>query len=129
MTPRLFGHLRLVLSATTKVFFQSNNEGGKAGSGTISSGTGGHIEVMKEGVGPKGDKGDAATPSGQQLVTAIDTQLGSGQWKNKTLHKVSHHNETSITITDASVALPDTCLLYTSPSPRDRQKSRMPSSA
>ena len=25
--------------------------------------------------------------------------------------------------------LPDTCLLYTSPSPRDRQKSRMPSSA
>ena len=24
---------------------------------------------------------------------------------------------------------PDDCLLYTSPSPRDRQKSRMPSSA
>ena len=30
----------------------------------------------------------------------------------------------------ATLALPDkTCLLYTSPSPRDRQKSRMPSSA
>ena len=28
-----------------------------------------------------------------------------------------------------SVALGGTCLLYTSPSPRDRQKSRMPSSA
>ena len=27
------------------------------------------------------------------------------------------------------VLLPNTCLLYTSPSPRDRQKSRMPSSA
>ena len=27
------------------------------------------------------------------------------------------------------IALLDTCLLYTSPSPRDRQKSRMPSSA
>ena len=25
--------------------------------------------------------------------------------------------------------LPEICLLYTSPSPRDRQKSRMPSSA
>ena len=25
--------------------------------------------------------------------------------------------------------MPSTCLLYTSPSPRDRQKSRMPSSA
>ena len=26
-------------------------------------------------------------------------------------------------------AIPECCLLYTSPSPRDRQKSRMPSSA
>ena len=30
---------------------------------------------------------------------------------------------------DAITALTKTCLLYTSPSPRDRQKSRMPSSA
>ena len=30
---------------------------------------------------------------------------------------------------EASVVLTDACLLYTSPSPRDRQKSRMPSSA
>ena len=29
----------------------------------------------------------------------------------------------------ATMAIYDTCLLYTSPSPRDRQKSRMPSSA
>ena len=29
----------------------------------------------------------------------------------------------------AALAMYDTCLLYTSPSPRDRQKSRMPSSA
>ena len=28
-----------------------------------------------------------------------------------------------------TIALPHSCLLYTSPSPRDRQKSRMPSSA
>ena len=27
------------------------------------------------------------------------------------------------------LVVPKTCLLYTSPSPRDRQKSRMPSSA
>ena len=27
------------------------------------------------------------------------------------------------------IKIPNTCLLYTSPSPRDRQKSRMPSSA
>ena len=30
---------------------------------------------------------------------------------------------------DLLIATPDICLLYTSPSPRDRQKSRMPSSA
>ena len=30
---------------------------------------------------------------------------------------------------DAYMTKPSTCLLYTSPSPRDRQKSRMPSSA
>ena len=30
---------------------------------------------------------------------------------------------------DSSDMDPDACLLYTSPSPRDRQKSRMPSSA
>ena len=32
-------------------------------------------------------------------------------------------------IDDADVTRHRTCLLYTSPSPRDRQKSRMPSSA
>ena len=32
-------------------------------------------------------------------------------------------------ITDRGLALLKDCLLYTSPSPRDRQKSRMPSSA
>ena len=30
---------------------------------------------------------------------------------------------------DTTLAIFKTCLLYTSPSPRDRQKSRMPSSA
>ena len=32
-------------------------------------------------------------------------------------------------VKDGEMAGPWTCLLYTSPSPRDRQKSRMPSSA
>ena len=34
-----------------------------------------------------------------------------------------------VLVPDASGKLQETCLLYTSPSPRDRQKSRMPSSA
>ena len=33
------------------------------------------------------------------------------------------------TLTDGTATTTATCLLYTSPSPRDRQKSRMPSSA
>ena len=32
-------------------------------------------------------------------------------------------------VEDLGLAFVDLCLLYTSPSPRDRQKSRMPSSA
>ena len=34
-----------------------------------------------------------------------------------------------LTRTPPDLAIVDICLLYTSPSPRDRQKSRMPSSA
>ena len=37
--------------------------------------------------------------------------------------------EDALQITTQALRTPSTCLLYTSPSPRDRQKSRMPSSA
>ena len=55
--------------------------------------------------------------SGQVLLT-LDKQIQSlkvGETKSVTL--------------DAKDAYGEICLLYTSPSPRDRQKSRMPSSA
>ena len=42
-----------------------------------------------------------------------------GEWLNATIHACIEDNGWSTR----------TCLLYTSPSPRDRQKSRMPSSA
>ena len=53
----------------------------------------------------------------------------------KTMHnpKVDwcFHTEKDETMNNRSIRYPrgKTCLLYTSPSPRDRQKSRMPSSA
>ena len=40
---------------------------------------------------------------------------------------VTHHLENGLYTRE--VFMPAGCLLYTSPSPRDRQKSRMPSSA
>ena len=48
--------------------------------------------------------------------------------------EVLEFEESDLTVLAAAVALVDSgggwiCLLYTSPSPRDRQKSRMPSSA
>ena len=43
------------------------------------------------------------------------------------LVKSLENSEPDLIITD--VQMPGICLLYTSPSPRDRQKSRMPSSA
>ena len=39
------------------------------------------------------------------------------------------HNDYSAPVSRLNTLLPWICLLYTSPSPRDRQKSRMPSSA
>ena len=40
-----------------------------------------------------------------------------------------HHSPNNNKIATQTEALSADCLLYTSPSPRDRQKSRMPSSA
>ena len=43
--------------------------------------------------------------------------------------RVAYNSGTNIGLISVSAAVNLTCLLYTSPSPRDRQKSRMPSSA
>ena len=48
------------------------------------------------------------------------------QTRIQTLTKNSAKLETAAKLQKNTI---DTCLLYTSPSPRDRQKSRMPSSA
>ena len=42
------------------------------------------------------------------------------------IHSTADTNSMHVRMADESVCI---CLLYTSPSPRDRQKSRMPSSA
>ena len=42
---------------------------------------------------------------------------------------IETNNQVMFYDTDAAGVVHNICLLYTSPSPRDRQKSRMPSSA
>ena len=56
----------------------------------------------------------------------------SGHILMQTSHRVvsgNYHRNFKGIATQIQIAVSDPCLLYTSPSPRDRQKSRMPSSA
>ena len=64
----------------------------------------------------------------EQQVTAWHRHIFGGRFGNATVTVTDFANITNgtrIVLTKAD----GTCLLYTSPSPRDRQKSRMPSSA
>ena len=58
------------------------------------------------------------------------SNINSPSWHGTTILAVKKNKEVVIA-SDGQVSLGQTviCLLYTSPSPRDRQKSRMPSSA
>ena len=62
-------------------------------------------------------------------VVAIDIRDGSalavGSDAKRMIGRTPSHIQASRPLRDGVIA----CLLYTSPSPRDRQKSRMPSSA
>ena len=73
---------------------------------------------------------EAITLSGQVSIRWIENRM------NKYLNKIlKTENEDYVIASDTDSIylnlgpLVETCLLYTSPSPRDRQKSRMPSSA
>ena len=80
----------------------------------------------------------AGEPANPASVAALDV---AGTYREGDLPSVGIYSDFPITILDDPIAdqipggLPGfrtqvaTCLLYTSPSPRDRQKSRMPSSA
>ena len=54
----------------------------------------------------------------------------SGETRQPLQEELVSSSTASVSLTTKSLSPPyQTCLLYTSPSPRDRQKSRMPSSA
>ena len=59
-------------------------------------------------------------PLGQGQAPMVNGSMAVTEFKNSKIHSYVSPNLTGCVTT---------CLLYTSPSPRDRQKSRMPSSA
>ena len=64
-------------------------------------------------------------------LTRVSREVQAEGWTfNKEYHvKQARSNVTVGSVTQTRIPINSTCLLYTSPSPRDRQKSRMPSSA
>ena len=89
-----------------------------------------------------------STPNGRKVsimleevglpYRVIPVHIGKDEQFEPDFLKISPNNKIpAIVDTDAGVSLmesaaippPNTCLLYTSPSPRDRTRSRMPSSA
>ena len=75
-------------------------------------------------------KGDAEDGTSDFKVNAETVTIPAGQQSaTVTLTGLQDDNEEPIENILVSLALPETCLLYTSPSPRDVEESRMPSSA
>ena len=70
--------------------------------------------------------------NGQKLYDFTDKTydwIKDNNFKNGILNISVQHTSASLIVQENADPDVKTCLLYTSPSPRDRQKSRMPSSA
>src|SRR5678810_1373405 len=63
------------------------------------------------------------------LTAVISVKVQEPQFEGQTKTKLGNSEAMGAVDTAVSDILNNYCLLYTSPSPRDRQKSRMPSSA
>ena len=72
--------------------------------------------------------GDLFT-SGYRMIASIKCSQGGHYLTNNLLREVFANKDNFSIIEIQERTLPHTCLLYTSPSPRDRTRSRMPSSA
>ena len=76
-------------------------------------------------------EGDALTVTGLTINTGNGAlnDNGNGTWNYTPAGDDDTDVRFDYTITDGADDVAGTCLLYTSPSPRDRTRSRMPSSA
>ena len=76
--------------------------------------------------------GIAQSPSGVPIDKAVNNTLNAANYTEDLVEKTPQGSETIHLVfqnPDRLGGWIESCLLYTSPSPRDRQKSRMPSSA
>jgi ABC-type Zn uptake system ZnuABC Zn-binding protein ZnuA len=99
---------------------------------------GGHVRTVavSEGVTPRElDAGHPESASGEHEETAA---AGNGEHAGEDPHVWTDPTNVRVWVANVAAALAELdpahapaydCLLYTSPSPRDRQKSRMPSAA
>ena len=93
----------------------------KNGIGTISQVIGAVVDVEFDGELPAIQNAIEVNNNGQRLVLEVAQHLGESAVRTIAMDAT----EGLVRGTEAV----DTCLLYTSPSPRDRSLSRMPSSA
>ena len=90
-------------------------------------------QLMAEIKGVGNQLTETVTALNKQTEIVHDTQLEMGRYyaglerANDDIQLIRDNQQTILTRLDDTVS--KDCLLYTSPSPRDRQKSRMPSSA
>ena len=82
------------------------------------------------------EENNMAISAGESLPDATVLKIGADGPESLTLSSLTKGRKVVIfglpgayTRTCTAAHVPSFCLLYTSPSPRDRQKSRMPSSA
>ena len=68
---------------------------------------------------------------GRLLWIAVGVEMvNPGVWRKcRIADWMKDGEDVELVLTGVRIGYIDVCLLYTSPSPRDRQKSRMPSSA
>ena len=77
-------------------------------------------------------QGMVPTPMAQNIITPVRNalqQLRISVQESRTFNPAQATKSFRISMTDLTEAVVLPCLLYTSPSPRDKRQSRMPSSA
>ena len=63
------------------------------------------------------------------MYAVVDVETTGGKYGEEGITEIAIYQYDGHELTDQLISLINPCLLYTSPSPRDRSLSRMPSSA